>query len=66
MFREAVVARKDEEVVELAAVHGGCPFLGHISCDFHEDVREHCERCELGSGPCLAELVLSAEKEVTK
>lgn len=61
-----MVARKGEGVVEPIAVHGGCPFLGYISSDFHDDVREHCERCELGFGPCLAELVLSAEKEVTK
>lgn len=61
-----MVAWKLEGIVEPTAVRGGCAFLRHISSDFHEDVREHCERCELGSGPCLAELVLSADKEVTK
>lgn len=40
-----------------------CSAAFRISSDFHEDLQAECERCRMGSGSCLAEIVLEVVED---
>lgn len=52
--------REVEDLMDMPAERSACSLQETISTDFHEEIKAHCERCETGTGDCLADLMLAA------